>query len=90
MVNFLLSVIASLLAVAVIFLSYLMSAKSCEKEKAYALCQWLPGWNCFRLVVQNMYSQSNVYSIRYHAWLRSILPKRDGCLVSSYKDQTEV
>lgn len=70
-----------------LYLFYLLSSRHCSREKAYAECWWLPGWNCFRFVIRNMHSKDQLSSVKYRAWLRDIEPATENCSVRTFLDR---
>jgi len=87
--DFLLSVFASLLAIGLVYLVYMASAKHVASVTAKAECWWLPLPNAFRFVIRNIPSNANLSGIRYRTWLRETLPRREGNSVETYID-TEI
>lgn len=86
MTSIIFSFLGSAAVVLLLYLSYWLSSRHCSREKAYAECWWLPGWNCFRFVIRNMHSEDDLSSIKYRAWLRSIKPATKNCSVRTFMD----
>jgi len=80
------SVLASLTAIALIYLIYLASAAYARRYIAKAECWWLPGANTFRFVIRNIPRRGNLFAIRYRAWLRKVVPKSDQISVRTFLD----
>lgn len=84
--NILFSFVGSALVVLLLYFFYWLSSYRCSRNRAYAECWWLPGWNCYRFVIRNRYSKDNLLSIKYRAWLRVIQPAKEGCSVRTLMD----
>jgi hypothetical protein len=83
------SFLGSVAVVLLLYFLYWLSSRSCSRNRAYAQCWWLPGWNCFRFVIRNMHSKVNLICVRHRAWLRATKPPITGCSVKSFVD-TEI
>jgi hypothetical protein len=83
---FALSVLASLTAIAIVYLLYLASAAYARRRIAKAHCWWLPGANTFRFVIRNIPRKANLFGIRYRAWLRKDVSASDEMSVRTFID----
>jgi hypothetical protein len=68
------SVLSSLTAIVVLYLLHMASAAYARKCLTRAECWWLPGALTFRFVIRNISRKANLFSIRYRAWLRKVVP----------------
>lgn len=85
-ISFLLNLAGSLAGLAVLYGLYLRASGLAARNKATAELWWLPGWNCFRLVIRNIPVRYEITDIRSRSWLRDVVARRDGCSVNSFKD----
>ena len=84
--SILFSFLGSAVVVVLLYFLYWLSSRRCSRERAYAECWWLPGWNCFRFVIRNMHSEDDLSSVKYRAWLRSIESATQNCSVNTFVD----
>jgi hypothetical protein len=84
--GFVLSVLASLCAIGILYVLYLVSAKHAAATIATAECWWLPAANCYRFVIRNIPRHANLFGIRYRAWVRRTVPPSEGISVETYLD----
>jgi hypothetical protein len=82
----LLNVAGSVIALIGLYGLYIWCSLRSARNKASAELWWLPAWKCFRLVLRNIPVRYEVTDIRSRAWLRDVVPRRDGSSVNSFKD----
>lgn len=80
------SVLSSLIAIAVLYLLYMVSAVYAKRCVAKAECWWLPGAGTFRFVIRNIPRTSNLFDVRYRSWLRKVVQASDTMSVSTFVD----
>ena len=81
--GFVLSVLASLTAIARLYVLYIVSAGHARQRLAKAECWWLPGADAFRFVIRNIHGDGNLSGIRYRAWLRKEIHRSDDIRVDT-------
>lgn len=84
--SFLLSVLASLCAIGILYLLYLASAWYAARAIATAECWWLPGVDTYRFVIRNIPRKGNLFGIRYRVWLRRVVLPSKGTSVKTFLD----
>lgn len=87
-VSFMVSFIASLAVVVVVYLvlQRLSSYWLQKGEVGETKCWFLPRWNCFRVVVRNIPGNHTLLFIKWRAWLRAVIPAQPGCSVKTFVD----
>jgi hypothetical protein len=84
--GFVLSVMASLCAIVVVYFLYLACGKHAEATIGTAECWWLPTVNTYRFVIRNIPRSANLLGIHYRVWVRRILPPSEGISVATFLD----
>jgi hypothetical protein len=84
--SFFLNVAGSIASLVLLYGLYIWCSFKFSSNKASAEVWWLPAWNCFRFVIRNIPYGYEVTDIRSTAWLRDLIPSRDGSSVNSFKD----
>ena len=84
--SFLLNLAGSLAALILLYGLYFFCARLFARGKASLETWWLPAWRCFRLVIRNIPQGYALTDVRSRAWLRYLVPRRDGCSVNSFRD----
>jgi hypothetical protein len=84
---FLYSVLASITAIVLIYLFYIISGSWVRNNVAKGECWWLPGAKTFRFVIRNLYSHQNIFDIQYHVWLRRDIPPMKGISINTLDDR---
>lgn len=84
--GYIVGVLSSATVVVLVYFAYWVSWNHSSRQRAYASCWWLPAWNCFRLVIENMDDGGNLTAIRYRTWIRRVHLASAGSTVNTFED----
>ena len=83
---FLYSVLASILAIGLVYVLYIISGSWVRNNIAKGECWWLPGAKTFRFVIRNLYGHQKLFDIQYHIWLRRDIPPTNKISINTLDD----